>query len=292
MASRLYRPISDKPDPSQMPHRRTNQRNAASRHTYYGEGPGVYYDAFETQLCPQATSSPQQECLNEFIEVNEDDENSSDPMLSATIRNLYEDMAPTDAQRSWNREYVDRAYPHNYNPINHRQQPVHHEEFAGHRELVYHHHEPLYQEELAYRQNEPTYRRDEPVYHHENRVYHQNDSVYHHEDPVFRQSRVRLPSVHSTSGYGMYPESDPIGPAAAGNLGRRSQAVECPWCHGLVNTRIKRRIGFKAGGAAVLVAAIAWPLFWVPLVVPGLHRKTHYCPQCRRKIGRGSRANR
>ncbi|KAJ2878310.1 hypothetical protein FB639_003425, partial [Coemansia asiatica] len=137
--------------------------------------------------------------------------------------------------------------------------------------------------------SEPSgYRNDPPGY--------RNDHVYndepsgHHEDPLYQQGHVRLPSVHSTSGYGMYPESGPIGPVAAENLGRYSQTVECPWCHGLVTTRIKRRIGFKAGGAAVLVAAVAWPLFWVPLVVPGLHRKTHYCPQCRRKIGRGRRS--
>ncbi|KAJ1835045.1 hypothetical protein IWW55_005569 [Coemansia sp. RSA 2706] len=87
----------------------------------------------------------------------------------------------------------------------------------------------------------------------------------------------------------VYPRAAPVGPDAGENLGRHSQTVECPWCHAVVTTRIKRRIGFKSGGAAVLVAVIAWPLFWVPLLVPGLHRKTHYCPQCRRKIGRGRR---
>ncbi|KAJ1944492.1 hypothetical protein FBU59_002584 [Linderina macrospora] len=81
----------------------------------------------------------------------------------------------------------------------------------------------------------------------------------------------------------------PAGPQAAGNLGREVMTVECPWCHYVVETHVKRSIGVKAGGAAVLAAAIAWPLFWVPLVVPGLHRKTHYCPQCKRKIGRGKR---
>ncbi|KAI9501651.1 hypothetical protein BX070DRAFT_40057 [Coemansia spiralis] len=90
----------------------------------------------------------------------------------------------------------------------------------------------------------------------------------------------------------VYPQADPVGPNPANNLGRQSQTVECPWCHYRVNTLVKRRIGFKAGGAAVLIAAIAWPLFWVPLVVPGLHSKTHYCPQCRRKIGKGHRFRR
>ncbi|KAJ1666005.1 hypothetical protein IW140_000569 [Coemansia sp. RSA 1813] len=88
----------------------------------------------------------------------------------------------------------------------------------------------------------------------------------------------------------VYAQADPVGPDAANSLGRSSQVVECPWCHARVNTKIKRRIGYKAGGAAVLIAAIAWPLFWVPLLIPGLHRKIHYCPECRRKIGRGRRS--
>ncbi|KAJ2848890.1 hypothetical protein IWW36_003012 [Coemansia brasiliensis] len=87
----------------------------------------------------------------------------------------------------------------------------------------------------------------------------------------------------------VYPEAEPVGPSAAEGLGRHAQTVECPWCHAVVTTRVKRRLGYKAGGAAVVVAVIAWPLFWVPLVIPGLHRKIHYCPQCRRKIGRGRR---
>ncbi|KAJ2828310.1 hypothetical protein FBU31_002949 [Coemansia sp. 'formosensis'] len=87
----------------------------------------------------------------------------------------------------------------------------------------------------------------------------------------------------------MYSPAPPIGPSAAGSLGRQSQTVECPWCHALVSTRVRRKIGATAGGAAVLVAFIVWPLFWVPLLVPGLQRKTHYCPSCHRKIGRGRR---
>ncbi|KAJ2244700.1 hypothetical protein GGH97_003103 [Coemansia sp. RSA 475] len=87
----------------------------------------------------------------------------------------------------------------------------------------------------------------------------------------------------------VYPQAAPVGPAAGLNLGRHAQTVECPWCHSVVTTQIKRRIGYKSGGAAVVVALLVWPLFWVPLVVPGLHRKVHYCPQCNRKIGRGRR---
>ncbi|KAJ2764201.1 hypothetical protein IWQ56_004578, partial [Coemansia nantahalensis] len=87
----------------------------------------------------------------------------------------------------------------------------------------------------------------------------------------------------------VYPGAQPVGPDAANHLGRRAQTVECPWCHAVVTTNVRREMGLKNGGAALLVAIIAWPLFWVPLVVPGLHRKIHYCPQCRRKIGRGHR---
>lgn len=107
----------------------------------------------------------------------------------------------------------------------------------------------------------------------------------HLDNPTIRM-RQELPSMHDGE---MYSPALPVGPMADNSLGRHSQTVECPWCHAVVNTQIKRRIGYKAGGAAVAAAIIAWPLFWVPLVIPGLHRKTHYCPQCHRKIGRGRR---
>ncbi|KAJ1953279.1 hypothetical protein EC988_003085 [Linderina pennispora] len=98
-----------------------------------------------------------------------------------------------------------------------------------------------------------------------------------------------LPPLSSLSGPVDHYDHVPAGPQAVGNLGREVTTVECPWCHYVVETNVKRSIGVKAGGAALITAAIAWPLFWVPLVVPGLQRKTHYCPQCKRKIGRGHR---
>ncbi|KAJ2664403.1 hypothetical protein IW148_001983 [Coemansia sp. RSA 1199] len=87
----------------------------------------------------------------------------------------------------------------------------------------------------------------------------------------------------------VYPQAAPVEPAAGLNLGLHAQTVECPWCHSVVTTQIKQRIGYKSGGAAVVVALIIWPLFWVPLAMSGLRRKVHYCPQCNRKIGRGRR---
>ncbi|KAJ2556425.1 hypothetical protein GGH95_005370 [Coemansia sp. RSA 1836] len=106
-------------------------------------------------------------------------------------------------------------------------------------------------------------------------------------NPSQQQTGMREPML--PDGDDMYSPAPPVGPSAAGSLGRQSQTVECPWCHAVVSTRVRRKIGAKAGGAAVLVALIAWPLFWVPLLVPGLQRKTHYCPSCNRRIGRGRR---
>ncbi|KAJ1824117.1 hypothetical protein LPJ60_001006 [Coemansia sp. RSA 2675] len=109
------------------------------------------------------------------------------------------------------------------------------------------------------------------------------------QDQAFYTQQIGMREPMLPDGDDMYSPAPPIGPSAAGGLGRQSQTVECPWCHALVSTRVHRQIGAKASGAAVLVAFIAWPLFWVPLLVPGLQRKTHYCPSCHRKIGRGSR---
>ncbi|KAJ1858500.1 hypothetical protein GGH12_002831 [Coemansia sp. RSA 1822] len=87
----------------------------------------------------------------------------------------------------------------------------------------------------------------------------------------------------------VYPQAAPVEPAAGLNLGLHPQTVECPWCHSVVTTQIKQRIGYKSSSAAAVVALFVWPLFWVPLVMSGLRRKVHYCPQCNRKIGRGRR---
>ncbi|KAJ1939253.1 hypothetical protein GGF37_004474, partial [Kickxella alabastrina] len=185
-------------------------------------------------------------------------EGAPDEQLSATVHDLYEDSAPAEAQRMWNGGSSDCRYP-----------------------------------QSTQQQQSRPYRRDSGQGHAgycgDGQSQSQSQAYIRSLEQNAGMDRGRMPSVHSTSGYGMY-EPRAAGPSAADGLGRQAQTVECPWCHAVVTTRIKRRIGFKAGGAAVLVAAIAWPLFWVPLVVPGLHRKTHYCPQCRRKIGRGRRS--
>ncbi|KAJ2808247.1 hypothetical protein H4R21_000132 [Coemansia helicoidea] len=72
---------------------------------------------------------------------------------------------------------------------------------------------------------------------------------------------------------------------------RHPLAIECPWCHTEVTTKVKSRLGVKNVVGAVVVGVAAPPLFWVPLVMPGTHRRTHYCPQCKRRIGRGHRKN-
>ncbi|KAJ2397538.1 hypothetical protein GGI23_003499 [Coemansia sp. RSA 2559] len=113
---------------------------------------------------------------------------------------------------------------------------------------------------------------------------HSRDGVDHYNNGSHMYSLMAPPNDSD-----VYSQADPVGPDAGNGLGRKSQVVECPWCHARVSTIVKRRLGYKAGGAAVLVAALVWPLFWVPLLIPGLHRKIHYCPECRRKIGRGHR---
>ncbi|KAJ2375424.1 hypothetical protein IW150_002555 [Coemansia sp. RSA 2607] len=270
-------------------------------------------------------------------EVRQEDLHEPDPLLAATMRDLYEDMAPTNAVRSWNREYIDRAYPHNHgqrvdNTRSQNSQPRYNQtqptqmqpaliqpeqdlisydlpEYSqvSHSKADDNHTDrsrlgiarspstsgesnyspSVFEQEHYPAQTQPMHHQDDQDYF-DARHFEQSGSsanAYEHISGL----QYRAPSVHSISGYGMYGEGVPVGPSAAESLGRQAQTVECPWCHARVTTRIKRRIGFKAGGAAVLVAAIAWPLFWVPLVVPGLHRKTHFCPQCRRKIGRGRR---
>ncbi|KAJ1719389.1 hypothetical protein LPJ53_005844 [Coemansia erecta] len=331
MSSYLHRPIgSSFPDPRQRNGSAggSQRRAAATRNIDSMDCPAggavmlhdpVGHSAHMTMPEPAAVpDSYFNSTSNIGREVRQEDLNEPDPLLAATMRDLYEDMAPTAAVRSWNREYIDRAYPHNHNQRAHVQQNqtqvyqprriemqpeqnlISHE-LPEYSQANYSHsglaHSPATSEQSDYSptifEQERHAEQPQPGEHHSHQDYFDAhhfeqdglDNSYEHIGGLQR----RMPSVHSTSGYGMYGEGAPTGPSAAESLGRQAQTVECPWCHARVTTRIKRRIGFKAGGAAVLVAAIAWPLFWVPLVVPGLHRKTHFCPQCRRKIGRGRR---
>ncbi|KAJ2782577.1 hypothetical protein H4R18_002206 [Coemansia javaensis] len=130
----------------------------------------------------------------------------------------------------------------------------------------------------------------------ESRPFHQINSAFDPPPYSGDQSRTRrssgdggMQNLTVPDDRNVYPQAPPVGPEAAGNLGRKPQHVECPWCHASVQTRVKRQLGYKNGIAAGVVAVLMWPLFWVPLVIPGLHRKIHYCPQCNRMIGRGHR---
>ncbi|KAJ1915300.1 hypothetical protein H4219_004387 [Mycoemilia scoparia] len=115
------------------------------------------------------------------------------------------------------------------------------------------------------------------------------------QQKMLAKSKVGGPNTTRTSSYNMAGASTTTvddGTAMQDpNLGWNSQYMECPWCHANVKTEIKRKIRFKSGGSATLVGLVAWPLFWVPLIVPQLKRHEHYCPACHRCIGIGRHKN-
>ncbi|KAJ2795971.1 hypothetical protein H4R21_004899 [Coemansia helicoidea] len=114
------------------------------------------------------------------------------------------------------------------------------------------------------------------------------------EPPTGRDARPQQQSADQTARPQEPPDEQelPDDVLAALRLGRHPLAIECPWCHAEVTTKVKSSLAVKNVVGAVVVGVAAPPLFWVPLVMPGTHRRTHYCPQCKRRIGRGHRKNR
>ncbi|KAJ2808257.1 hypothetical protein H4R21_000142 [Coemansia helicoidea] len=111
------------------------------------------------------------------------------------------------------------------------------------------------------------------------------------------QNVVEAPTDRDT-----HPQQQPVDQAvrlqqqsadalAADGLIRLPMGIECPRCHAQVITYVKSRLGVKNVLGAIVVGVAAPPLFWLPLVMPGTHRRIHYCPKCDHKIGRGHRKN-
>ncbi|KAJ2773913.1 hypothetical protein IWQ57_001067 [Coemansia nantahalensis] len=108
--------------------------------------------------------------------------------------------------------------------------------------------------------------------------------------------------VEAPTDRGTHPQQQPVDQAvrlqqqsadalAADGLIRLPMSIECPRCHAQVITYVKSRLGVKNVLGAIVVGVAAPPLFWLPLVMPGTHRRIHYCPKCDHKIGRGHRKN-
>jgi len=69
------------------------------------------------------------------------------------------------------------------------------------------------------------------------------------------------------------------------NFGRSAAAVTCPYCNRNGVTALRSKIDGITIVAIVVLLFLFWPLFWLPLCIPGCKRTDHYCQHCGKKLG-------
>jgi hypothetical protein len=69
-----------------------------------------------------------------------------------------------------------------------------------------------------------------------------------------------------------------------GSLGRRSVAVQCPFCRAQTVTRTRDQMNFVTIIAVIVMLFLFWPLFWIPLCMPSCKTTNHFCTRCHQKI--------
>jgi len=68
------------------------------------------------------------------------------------------------------------------------------------------------------------------------------------------------------------------------HLGRLAANYTCPYCSHVGPTILKEKLGVCSIIAIVVLVVVFWPLFWLPLIMPGCKDKEHICPNCHRKV--------
>eukprot|EP00522_Entomoneis_paludosa_P005521 CAMPEP_0172451862 /NCGR_PEP_ID=MMETSP1065-20121228/9715_1 /TAXON_ID=265537 /ORGANISM="Amphiprora paludosa, Strain CCMP125" /LENGTH=207 /DNA_ID=CAMNT_0013203833 /DNA_START=21 /DNA_END=644 /DNA_ORIENTATION=- len=70
------------------------------------------------------------------------------------------------------------------------------------------------------------------------------------------------------------------------HLGRESKRIECPLCHEEMDTVVAiSKIGGFAMVLALFIFFVAWPFFWIPLVLPHCRVTKHFCSKCHCQVG-------
>ncbi|KAI2499587.1 hypothetical protein MHU86_14882 [Fragilaria crotonensis] len=92
--------------------------------------------------------------------------------------------------------------------------------------------------------------------------------------------------ISTTTTHQVPPPPRPVASVNPNGFGRESCATTCPNCHQQVRTRVRHLVD---GGTIVAVIALLllfWPLFWLPLVIPGCKSTHHYCAHCNYRIAK------
>ena len=99
--------------------------------------------------------------------------------------------------------------------------------------------------------------------------------------------------VKQDSPQGVYPQPRPriVAPPKP-NFGRDPINMECNYCHQLVTSKVRSKVGAAAWATSGIICASAllllFPLLCVciPCCIPSLRDHTHYCPSCGQVLGR------
>jgi cytochrome c553 len=109
--------------------------------------------------------------------------------------------------------------------------------------------------------------------------------------PAFNPAVASAPAVIGTITTTSYTIPPPSASAPAhapaimyGSLGRRSVAVQCPFCHGQTVTRTRDQMNGVTIIATIGLLFLFWPLFWIPLCMPSFKTTNHFCTRCHQKI--------
>mmetsp|Transcript_19555 Transcript_19555/g.27122 ORF Transcript_19555/g.27122 Transcript_19555/m.27122 type:complete len:174 (+) Transcript_19555:141-662(+) len=111
--------------------------------------------------------------------------------------------------------------------------------------------------------------------------------------PNFSQSLNQSSTVKpattttTTTTYTVPPPAapQPVAPGPMPVFGRDPTGFTCPHCHKNCVTRTRSHPDVVTIVAIILLVLFFWPLFWLPLCLPGCQTTDHYCSCCNRKVG-------
>mmetsp|Transcript_7803 Transcript_7803/g.9368 ORF Transcript_7803/g.9368 Transcript_7803/m.9368 type:complete len:170 (+) Transcript_7803:91-600(+) len=81
------------------------------------------------------------------------------------------------------------------------------------------------------------------------------------------------------------PAAQPVAPSPMPVFGRDPTGFACPHCQKNCVTRTRHHPDWVTIVAIILLVLFFWPLFWLPLCLPGCQTVDHYCSCCNRKVG-------
>jgi hypothetical protein len=61
--------------------------------------------------------------------------------------------------------------------------------------------------------------------------------------------------------------------------------IKCSFCHANCMTRTSTHPDAITITLIIVIIFIFWPLFWLPLVIPGCKTTVHHCSSCNQKVG-------